>query len=397
MKPKIIKNEHEYNEALEHLERLMDAPGSPETNEDIELFTALIEQYEDKHYPVELPDPIEAIRFVMDQQNLSRKDLVPILGSQSKVSEVLNRKRPLSLAMIRNLHEQLGIPAEILLQDPLAHDIPPSKYDIQAFPFNEMVHKNYFPGYDNVREAKQYYETLLDKLFSVFPSGEPEVIYCRQGKAGKTVNTNALLAWQAHILRKLADTKLPQFSAEALDDVFFTNLLEFSQYTHGPLLVEEYLAKHGIHFVIEPHLEGTYLDGAAFLTPQGNPTAALTLRYDRVDNFWFTLVHELAHIKLHLKTSKVAFFDDTDGCSYEAEKIEEREANQFAKDMLVPQSALNSLHPDTLITKEQICALAEKLKRSPAIIAGRIRWETNDYTRYSDMLGNRTIKHLFTA
>lgn len=118
MKAKILKTEEEYEAALAYVETLMDAePGSAE-EADLELFSVLIEQYEQEHYPMEPPDPIDAILFRMDQQGLSRQDLVPYLGSQSKVSEVLNRKRSLSLAMIRRLHEGLGIPADVLLQEP---------------------------------------------------------------------------------------------------------------------------------------------------------------------------------------------------------------------------------------------------------------------------------------
>ena len=95
----------------------MEQPETEVVNEGIELFTTLISLYEEKHFPVALPDLIDAIVFVMDQQGLTRKDLIPIFGSQSKVSEILNRKRPLSLSMIRRVHEVLNIPAEILLQD----------------------------------------------------------------------------------------------------------------------------------------------------------------------------------------------------------------------------------------------------------------------------------------
>ncbi len=116
MQPKIIKSEVDYEAALAYVAELMDtAPGSPAEDE-LELFAMLIEQYEQAHYPIELPDPVAAIRFRMDQQSLTRKDLVVYIGSASKVSEVLNRKRPLSLAMMRALHAGLGIPAEVLLQ-----------------------------------------------------------------------------------------------------------------------------------------------------------------------------------------------------------------------------------------------------------------------------------------
>ena len=117
MKPKVIKTEDEYEMALQYLGSLMEEDETAALNDEIELFSTLIKTYEDEHYPMELPDPIEAILFMMDQQDLKRKDLIPIIGSQSKVSEVLNRKRPLSLTMIRNLHQELHISAEILLQD----------------------------------------------------------------------------------------------------------------------------------------------------------------------------------------------------------------------------------------------------------------------------------------
>jgi HTH-type transcriptional regulator/antitoxin HigA len=116
MRLKMIKTEEEYQEALAILDKLMDAvPGSPE-EEELDLLAFLIENYEKVQFPISLPDPIEAIRFQMDQQGLTRKDLEKYIGSQSKVSEVLNRKRPLSLTMIRSLHEGLGISTEVLLQ-----------------------------------------------------------------------------------------------------------------------------------------------------------------------------------------------------------------------------------------------------------------------------------------
>ncbi len=118
MKPKVIKTQTDYRAALAHLETLMDAqPGTPQA-EELELFAVLIENYEREHFPIGLPDPVEAIKFRMEQQGLTRKDLARYIGSLSKVSEVLNRKRPLSLAMIRALHLGLGIPAEVLLQAP---------------------------------------------------------------------------------------------------------------------------------------------------------------------------------------------------------------------------------------------------------------------------------------
>jgi len=116
MDPKIIKNEAEYEAALEKVAALMSAKAGTKQAESLDLWSFLVEDYEKRTYPIGLPDPVEAIRFRMEQQALKPADLEPFLGGKSKVSEVLGRKRPLSLTMIRKLHAGLGIPAEVLLQ-----------------------------------------------------------------------------------------------------------------------------------------------------------------------------------------------------------------------------------------------------------------------------------------
>lgn len=115
---KIIKTEKEHEEALARIDAMMDAdPGSTQ-EEELELLALLVEKYEEEHFPIDPPDPVEAILFRMEQEGLTAKDMIKYLGSQSKVSEVLNHKRPLSLAMIRNLHAGLGIPLEVLVGQP---------------------------------------------------------------------------------------------------------------------------------------------------------------------------------------------------------------------------------------------------------------------------------------
>ncbi len=115
MKPKLIKTETEYEAALARVDTLMSACPGTEDGDALELWVNLIQAYEEEHYPIPTPDPVEAIRFRMEQQNLKPADLVPYLGSKSKVSEVLSGKRSLSMTMIRKLRQGLGIPAESLL------------------------------------------------------------------------------------------------------------------------------------------------------------------------------------------------------------------------------------------------------------------------------------------
>lgn len=116
MEIKPIKSDVDYQEALEEIEQMFDAaPDTPEGDR-LEVLTTLVEAYEERHYSIPLPDPVESILYHMESRGLTRRDLEPYIGSRARVSEVLNRKRPLTMEMIRNLHKGLGIPAEVLIQ-----------------------------------------------------------------------------------------------------------------------------------------------------------------------------------------------------------------------------------------------------------------------------------------
>ena len=117
MNIKPIKNEQDYEEILDRIDHLMSAQPDTREMDELEVLTTLVEAYEAKHYAIEAPDPIEAIKFRMEQEGLKQKDLVGIVGSKSRVSEVLNRKRKLTIDMIRNLHKTLHIPVESLFLD----------------------------------------------------------------------------------------------------------------------------------------------------------------------------------------------------------------------------------------------------------------------------------------
>lgn len=112
---KLLKTEKDYNEALKRIDELFDAePGTPDADE-LDLLCALVELYEKEHYPIEAPDPVEAIKFRMEQEGLSNEDMVQYLGSKSRISEVFSHKRNLSISMIRKLVAGLHIPAEVLI------------------------------------------------------------------------------------------------------------------------------------------------------------------------------------------------------------------------------------------------------------------------------------------
>ena len=110
-----IKNNRDYREALKEIDGLMDARSNTPEGDHLDVLVTLVEAWEAKHWPIDSPDPVEAILFAMEQRGLSRRDLEPFIGSRARVAEVLNRKRSLTLPMIRRLHDGLGIPAEVLI------------------------------------------------------------------------------------------------------------------------------------------------------------------------------------------------------------------------------------------------------------------------------------------
>jgi HTH-type transcriptional regulator/antitoxin HigA len=113
---KPIKTKKDYEAALKEIDRLFDAAHGTREGDRLEVLATLVEAYEEKHHRISPPNPIEAIRYYMESRGLTRADMEQYLGSRARVSEVLNRKRPLTMEMIRNLHKGLGIPAEVLIQ-----------------------------------------------------------------------------------------------------------------------------------------------------------------------------------------------------------------------------------------------------------------------------------------
>lgn len=115
---KPIKSEEDYEQALARIDVLMEAESDSPEGDELDVLATLVEAYETRHYPIEKPDPIEALLFRMEQGGLTRKDLEPLIGNRGRISEILTGRRPLTLAMIRRLHAQLGIPADVLIQEP---------------------------------------------------------------------------------------------------------------------------------------------------------------------------------------------------------------------------------------------------------------------------------------
>ena len=144
---KPIRNEADHEAALTRIEELFDAAlGTPEGDE-LDVLTVLVERYESIHYPIGPSDPIDAIEFQMDQKGMTPRNLIPIIGSRAKVSEVLARRRPITMPMARALHQHLGIPAEVLLRDPeVTREDNLRTMEWARFPLRAMVKLDWIPN-----------------------------------------------------------------------------------------------------------------------------------------------------------------------------------------------------------------------------------------------------------
>ncbi|WDE98531.1 ImmA/IrrE family metallo-endopeptidase [Lentisphaera profundi] len=397
MKIKLIKTVSEYDQALERIELLMDLDSMSQDQEDeLEVLAFLAEAYEEDHFPIDLPDPVEAIKFRMSQEGLKRKDLEPYLGNKSRVSEVMNGKRPLSLTMMRRLHEGLGIPAEVLLQEKNASLPEPVSIEWSKFPINEMHKRAWFKFDGSTRQLRDHAEELMRKMAAGLEDNLLQPILNRQQlRASKDFCSYAMTAWRLKAISEATQTKLlEKYEEGSITDDFRRELAKLSYLDQGPLLAKEFLNKNGIHLIVLAHLPKTHLDGASMFLANCEPLIALTLRYDRLDNFWFTLFHELAHIALHFGGDKESYyFDDLESST---EDIIEKEADAWAAESLIPHEIWRTAGLDHGASKAQIQFFSREMRINPAIPAGRLRREFRDYRIYSDLLGNKMVKKLFT-
>lgn len=393
MKLKVLKTEEEYETALAEIEKLMDS-AKPDRDR-LELLVLLVHTYEELLYPIDLPDPIEAIKFRMEQAGLKQKDLIPFIGSRSKVSEILSHQRPLSITMIRKLHEGLGIPADVLLKEPGAQIIPATEgIEWDRFPLAEMLKRNWFQNFHGtVAEAKKQSCELLTNWAGAFGFEVPQPALLRQHvRAGSDADNYALTAWRIRVSLLAMEQKVPKYQKGTVTQGFVRDLVRLSYLDDGPLLAQEFLLKNGIHFVVESHLKHTHLDGAAIKLPDGSPLVAVTLRYDRLDNFWFTLSHELAHIALHFDGEETAFFDDLEQAGLD---LFESDADHWASDALIPPESWQTAHLGKRPTIQAVHNFATSLRITPAIPAGRIRKETGNYKLYDGLIGRNKVRRLY--
>lgn len=249
-------------------------------------------------------------------------------------------------------------------------------------PYREMIKRKWFDmprGANPVERVKEYFLRAAGPQFAT-------ALHRKKMHSGNAPNEYALLAWQARVLEKArGKIEAQEIGPFDIDDRWMSQLVELTKRKDGPKRARELLARKGIVLIVERHLPGSYLDGAAMLADGDTPVIGLTLRHDRLDNFWFVLMHELGHVFLHLFDGlRFDFFDEeygSDGDTIEAE------ADRFALDALIPSDLWDQCLSRFALSEEAVKIDAETIGIDPSIIAGRIRKERGNYTIFNDLIG----------
>ena len=400
-----IRTDEDLDAALKRIDEIFHAEeGSPEDDE-LDILLTLVERYEDEHYPIGPPTAIGAIEFALDQRGMTRRDLIPLIGSASKVSEVLSGKRDITMAMARALHKHLHIPADVLLQDPsVSFDNDELNLDWGRFPLKAIAEWAGMPSARNLKDhAEEIVRGLMDR------AGGPQVATTVLFRKNDLTRVNAkadryaLTAWCWQVMAQANESPPPaEYTSGSVTPDFLREIASLSRFGDGPRLAQQTLAENGIALQVLSHLPKTHLDGASMRLADGRPVIGLTLRYDRIDNFWFTLLHELAHVAYHLDGDGGTdiFVDDLSLRGPRAETQlagdVETAADKWAEDALWPPSDdwESSLMFDTL-TPMEVIELAQKYEVHPAVIAGRVRHEQRNYRLLSQFVGSGEVRRQF--
>jgi HTH-type transcriptional regulator / antitoxin HigA len=368
----------------------------------------LVEQvklYDTKRAGLETNFPFSSVSEVGEHligcrvaRSWTQRKLADVLGLKEQQVQRYERDRysTISLARLNAVAEALGVTISGTLNaDREEVDTIPDfadAIDPSLYPLAEMNARGWLSSRLNLRQASegQRKDALLS-FFSQVDLREPaRALHKKTAGRRSPESQAAMLAWQARILWLANQRKGLARPFSKIDAIALRELVTLSRRPDGPQAAIEFLLNHGVIVVIEPVLPKTKLDGAAMVLDGRFAVIGITARHDRLDNFWFVLLHELGHILLHWgPLLRQGFVDE------EIEKAQdgfEREANDFARSAIVPDEAWNSSFVRYSKSADVLKEFAAKWSVHEALIAGRIRFERNDYKAFSDMVGSGSVK-----
>lgn len=344
----------------------------------------------------DLPDILIQARIA---RGMSQRDLGDYLGLKEQQIQryEAERYRSASLDRLIEVADALGVQihktAELVGDTTLA-SVDPSMW--QAFPIAEMFKRGWFEDFDgSLNQAKKAAPQLVPVFLKHAQAPRAFAgLHRKSVRANGQVHEAAIIAWEARV-RQIAHRCPPEvrFEPDRIDASWLKALLALTLLADGPARAVDHLFAIGVSLVIERHLPGTLLDGAALRSLDSHAIVALTLRHDRLDNFWFTLFHEVGHLKLHIGDGEfTAIFDDTEAPATDAV---EDEADHFAQEALLTSEQWEVAASRYLRTEKAVMVDAKRFGVGPAIIAGRIRREARDYTLLKGLVGNGEVRRQF--
>lgn len=343
----------------------------------------------------DLGDFLIAARII---KGWSQKDLAKNLGLREQAIQryEAERYRGISLGGYLRFAKVLSVRLSADLLPAFARDILPSFESTEKEAQKVLKHARAHGWLQNNDESDEngFNQLIRHMTDHVEIHGTPSLL--RTGLNVEDHSTDwLLLCWKAQITRRAKDEiETSKVKYRPLDVSWLMDLVRLSRSDNGPRQAKELLREHGIILIIEPQIPGMKVDGAAFLIDQ-TPVIGMTLLRDSIDNFWFTLLHEIAHVILHYRTGLSAgFFDDTE--TADVDELEE-EANKFAANMLIPEEVWSRSPARISKTAGPIEHFAEQLGISPAIVFGRVRLERKNYSIFSDKIGRGKIRKQFLS
>jgi HTH-type transcriptional regulator/antitoxin HigA len=334
-------------------------------------------------------------------QHLSQKGLADLVGLKEQqiqryeADEYANA----SLRRLEQIAEALKLTisetAEITHRFMIAFPDEKEQLNWGKFPVKEMYRRGWFEEFSGSLDSAINEADILvrDFVLQVFKKPSMVMLHRSSIRSGSQLDRYALLAWECRVLSLATKTQFKNnFVKQSLDSEWISNLIKASSKDNGPIIARTLLQEIGIALIIEPYLTNTYIDGAALLNGDF-PVIGMTLRYDRLDNFWFVLLHELFHIIKHLKKGKLDnVFDDLDA---EGKDGIEREADTLAEEALIPSEKWKTALPRYVQSEQSIIDFAADLGTDPSIVAGRIRHEAKNYRILNELVGQGKVRKWF--
>jgi len=329
--------------------------------------------------PARVVSPGLILNNELEARGWTQRDLAIIVGRPYQaINEIINggkqitpdTARELARAFDTSIDFWINLEANYRLhlaeQDEKEKEIIQRSRLYNFAPIREMIKRSWIKGTDNINELEQQ----VCSFFEISSLDDPLVINASlRHSENRDVETASLSAWAQQVKNLAKEQSVGKFSISKLNDAI-PLLFNSSSSLEFISKVPDFLHDLGLCFVLLPHLPHTYIDGAAIIT-NTNPIIALTLRYDRLDSFWFTLAHELAHV---VSGHKGIILDDTEQRTGSANKNEENEANQLASEWLVNQKLLSKYISDVkpYFSKDSIENFALNINRHPAIVLGQL-------------------------